>query len=213
MTALVPTADASVSGDFRSALSPTVLVTSLLLLIYVGTEASLANWAYTLETVTGEMSAALAGYSISGYWLGLTLGRLGMGQMVKYLGAVRNVDCSLMLLFAGLMIWWLLPERIWSLALIGFALAPIFPTTIWLVPQRLPRTTVPVIMGFLTSFGSLGGATLPSFAGWMSQQIGWSIFPALMLFLVVLMVILHRWLVRHAPAAEAIALEPAYRSE
>lgn len=200
MTMQISITSSAEKPDFRLALStPTVLVTALLLLIYVGTEASLGNWAYTLETVTRGMSAWIAGYSISGYWLGLTLGRFGMGQMVKRFGAIRTVDCSLALLFIGLAIWWLFPSQIWSLSLIGFALAAIFPITIWLIPERLPTTIVPTAIGFLTSVGSLGAATIPSLVGWMADRAGLEIIPTLMLLLVTLMLFLHRWLVKYAP--------------
>jgi len=37
-----------------------------------------------------------------------------------------------------------------SLPLIGFALAAIFPATIWLMPQRVPATVVPAAVGFMT---------------------------------------------------------------
>jgi len=48
---------------------------------------------------------------------------------------VRTVDLTLT---SGLIAWWLLPDQMLSLPLIGFALAAIFPATIWLMPQHLP---------------------------------------------------------------------------
>jgi len=78
-----------------------------------------------------------------------------MGRMVEYLGAVRTVDFSIALLTSGLIAWWLLPDQMLSLPLIGFALAAIFPATIWLMPQRVPATVVPAAIG-MTSVASLG---------------------------------------------------------
>lgn len=177
--------------------TPTVLVAGLLMLVYVGTEASVGNWAYSVQVMSRGTPSLLAGYSVSAYWLGLTLGRLAMGGMVAYMGAVRTIDFSLALLTAGLLAWWLLPDQLLSLPVIGFALAAIYPAMIWLTPQRVPAAVVPAAIGFLSSVGSLGAATIPTAVGWIAARLGLGIIPALMVPLAVLMIGLHRWLVRH----------------
>jgi fucose permease len=177
---------------------PAVLVAGLLLLVYVGTEVSLGNWAYTVQTMSRGIPVAVAGYSITAYWFGLTLGRLSMGQLMKQVGAIRLIDGSLVLLTAGLLIWWLFPHQLWSLPLIGFALAAIFPTTIWLMPRRVPSTLVPSAIGFLTSMGSVGAVSIPTAAGWLADKTNLEIIPMLLVPLAVVMVVLHRWLVKNA---------------
>lgn len=62
------------------------------------------------------------------------------------------------------------------LTLIGIALAPIFPLTIWLTPQRIPTAIVPAAIGFITSVSSLGAAMIP---------------------LALLMAVLHQWMVKN----------------
>lgn len=200
MTVRVTASGTDAGENLRLALrTPTVLVAGLLLLVYVGTEASLGNWAYSVHVSRGTPEL-VAGYSVSAYWLGLTIGRLGMGRVVDRLGAVRTVDLSLALLTIGLIAWWLLPGQLLSLPLIGFALAAIFPATIWLMPQRVPATMVPAAIGFVTSVASLGAATIPTAVGWIAARAGLESIPGLMVPVAVLMVALHRWLVRHAPA-------------
>lgn len=190
----------SASANLRLALKkPTVLVAGLLLLVYVGTEVSLGNWAYTVQTMSRSTPIAVAGYSVTAYWFGLTLGRLSMGQLMKWVGATRLIDGSLALLTAGLLIWWLFPHQLWSLPLIGFALAAIFPTTIWLMPRRVPTALVPAAIGFLSSMGSVGAVSIPTAVGWLADKVDLEIIPMLMLPLAVVMVMLHRWLVSHAP--------------
>lgn len=180
--------------------TPTVLVAGLLLLVYVGTEASVGNWAYSVQSISRGTPELIAGYSVSAYWLGLTVGRLSMGALIKRLGAVRTIDFSLALLTGGLVGWWLLPSQLWSLPLIGFALAAIFPATIWLMPQRVSPSLVPAAIGFITSVASLGAATIPTIVGWIAAHAGLEIIPALMVPLAALMVVLHRWMVQHTPA-------------
>lgn len=192
-----PISEQSASANLRQALkTPTVLVAGLLLLVYVGTEASLGNWAYAVQTISRGTPVAIAGYSVTAYWLGLTIGRLSMGHLMKSMGAVRLIDYSLVLLTAGLLVWWLFPHQLWSLPLMGFALAAIFPTTIWLMPRRVPAAIVPAAIGFLTSVGSVGAVSIPTSIGWIADRFGLEMIPKVMLPLAILMIGLHRWLVR-----------------
>lgn len=190
----------SAAANLRLALRrPPVLMSGLLLLVYVGTEVSLGNWAYTVQTLSRGTPTTMAGYSITAYWFGLTLGRLGMGQLMKRMGAIRLIDRSLALLIAGLLVWWLFPRQLWSLPIIGFALAAIFPTTIWLMPRRIPVAIVPAAIGFLTSVGSLGAVSIPAAMGWLADTTNLEIIPMLMVPLAIVMLVLHRWLVNYAP--------------
>lgn len=177
--------------------TPIVLVSGLFLLVSVGTEASLGNWAYTVQQVSRGIPASTAGYSISAMWLGFTIGRVMLGVLVNRLGAVRLVNASLTVLAVGLVAWWLLPGQWASLALIGFAIAAIFPTTIWLMPQRVPATVVPAAIGFVTSVASLGAAIIPTTIGWVASRVGLESIPILILLLAIAMAILHRWLTKH----------------
>jgi fucose permease len=187
-------------GDARANLrttlgTPAVLVSGLLLLVYVGTEVSIGNWAYSVQTISRKTPETIAGYSISAYWMGLTIGRMGMGYIIKRLGTVRTIDISLTLLMIGLVCWWLLPYGLWSLPVLGFALAAIFPITMLLVPQRVAAPLVPAAIGFLTSVASLGAASIPTSVGFLANWLGLSIIPIMMLPLAALMMFLHRWLV------------------
>lgn len=189
----------SARASLRVALkTPTVLLAGLLLLVYVGTEASLGNWAYSVQTVSRGTPNILAGYSVSAYWLGLTLGRLGTGRVVRHLGAVRTLDSCLMLLAVGLVAWWLLPAGLLSLPIIGLALGPIFPVMIWVMPQKIPTALVPAAIGFMTSVASLGAAGIPTAVGWIAARVSLGIIPVLMIPLAVLMMIFHR-LIQYAP--------------
>ncbi|AFZ14749.1 major facilitator superfamily MFS_1 [Crinalium epipsammum PCC 9333] len=185
-------------ANLRTALgTPTVLISGFFLLVYVGTEVAIGNWAYSVQTISRNTPLIIAGYSVSAYWMGLTIGRMGMGYAIKYLGTIRLLDFSLTLLTVGALSWWLLPEQVLSLPLLGLALAAIFPTTILLVPQRVAMPLVPATIGFLSSVASFGAATIPSGLGFVANSMGLSIIPIMMLPLAALMMLLHRWLVSH----------------
>ena len=175
----------------RSLQTPLVWLTGIMLLIYVGLEASISNWAYIVQVSDRQIPALVAGYSISAYWLGLTVGRFMLGYFLRSLGAVRVISMSLVLLMIGLLAWWQLPAQWISLPMIGFALAPIFPATIWLIPKQLPASLVPAAVSFATSAASIGAAMIPSGVGWIASWSGLSIIPVLMLPLAIAIIVLH----------------------
>lgn len=190
--------DSPATANLQLALkTPIVLVSALFLLVAVGTEASLGNWTYTVQHVSRGIPASTAGYSISAMWLGFTIGRVGLGTLVNRLGAMRLINVSLTALAVGLLTWWLLPQQWVSLPLIGFAVAAIFPITIWLMPQRVPTALVPAAIGFVTSVASLGSAIIPTTIGWIANRMGLEIIPALILILAIVLALLHRWLTNH----------------
>jgi fucose permease len=190
----------------RSLKTPTVLLTALLLLVYVGLEAAIGNWAYTVQTIVRQTPALIAGYSVSAYWMGLTVGRFILGYFLRSLGAVRTISMSLILLLLGLLSWWQLPDLWISLPLIGFALAAIFPATIWLIPKRLPDTLVPAAVSLATSAASFGAALIPTGIGWLASWAGLAIIPAVMLPLAIVMVGLHYWLMQSStPSTNGLA--------
>lgn len=200
MTRKVTVSDTDAGTNLRVALKmPIVLVAGLLLLVYVGIETSLGDWAYSVQALSRNTPGMLAGYSVSAYWMGLTLGRFGMGPVINRWGAVPTLNAALVLLTVGLMTWWLLPDQLLSLPMIGLALGPIFPTVIWLMPKRIPTAMVPAAIGFMTSAASLGAATIPSLLGWIADRATLGIIPALLVPLAALMVLLHYWLVQRAP--------------
>lgn len=177
--------------------NPIVIVSALLLAIYVGTEISIGNWAYTVQHVGRGVSTQIAGYSVAGYWIGLTIGRLSFGQWVNRLGANRTIAYSLLLLIVGSFVWWQIPNAGFVLPVLGFALATIFPAMIWLTPQRVDRAIVPTAIGLLASMGSVGAATIPTGIGWIADRAGIGVIPALMLPLAIVMLSLHGWLTMH----------------
>jgi len=62
---------------------------------------------------------------------------------------------------------------------------------------------VPAAIGFLTSMGSIGAVSIPTGVGWIADRVTLEIVPMVLLPLAILMVILHRWLMRHSPGSAA----------
>ncbi len=154
---------------------------ALFLLFYVGSEVSLGSWSYSFLTEERHGALLLSGWVVSGYWLGLTLGRLSLAKVAQRIGAQRLIELCLVGVVVGLLLVWLVPVEIVSagaLLLIGFSLGPIFPTTIALMSRLVSARILPSAIGFIASLGSMGGALFPWLAGNLAQHVGlWSLLP------------------------------------
>jgi fucose permease len=158
-----------------------VWLAALFLLFYVGTEVSLGVWSFSFLIQVRQGQLLISGWIVSGYWIGLTLGRLLLGKISQRIGNRRLIEACLLGVVMGMLLIWVVPQLpVAALALFitGFSLGPIFPTTIALMSDTLPDRIVPSAIGFIASFGSMGAALLPWIAGNLAQYYGmWILLP------------------------------------
>lgn len=179
--------------------SPTVLLATLLLVLYVGVELGLGNWAFGYLVEARAMPALEASSVVSGYWLGLTLGRFLVAPGAARLGigtAATMTLCVAGVVAAGAAAW-LLPDPVAAAAallVLGFFLGPIFPLTMVLAPRLAEPRLVPTAIGVINAGSIGGGALLPWLAGVAAEGIGvWTLMP-FMLALAVLQLLTWWWL-------------------
>lgn len=151
-----------------------VLLIACLLFLFVAAEASYGGWVYTYALELGIAGAATSAYLTSAYWGALTLGRL-----VSIPIATRFRPSSILLgnivgCLAGIAIVLLSrnsPPLLWAGTFVfGFAMGPLFPTTISFASTRM-TTTGRVTAWFLVG-GSLGFMTLPWIIGQLFVPLG-----------------------------------------
>jgi fucose permease len=183
-------------GLLASALrEPGVLLGAALLSVYVGLEIAVGNWAFSYLVEERGQGASLAGYTVSGYWLGLTLGRFLISPIATRLGlsAAGMMYACMVAVTASATLAWLAPgaaAATASLALLGFFLGPIFPTTMAVAPDVTTPRLVPTAIGVMNAGSVAGGSFLPWLAGAIAQGVGaWTLLP----FAVVLSLV--QWLV------------------
>jgi fucose permease len=168
-----------------------VWIAALFLLFYVGTEVSLGSWSYSFLIEERHGSTLLSGWSVSGYWLGLTLGRLALARVAQRVGNKRLIQSCLLGVVTSVLLIWLVPVQAISpfgLALTGFSLGPIFPTTIALMSNLVSARVLPSAIGFLASLGSMGAALFPWLAGYLGQHIGmWSLLPYVIILTIIML--------------------------
>jgi fucose permease len=182
-----------------------VWIAALFLVFYTGTEVSLGSWSYSFLTEARGGPTLLSGWVVSGYWLGLTLGRIFLGHVAQRVGSKRLIEGCLLGVIAGVLLVWLVPAEAVSavgLCFTGFCLGPIFPTTISLTSELVSGRILASAIGFLSSMGSVGVAFFPWLAGNLAQQFGlWVLLPYVIV-LTVVMIGLWLALRAHPQAAE-----------
>lgn len=173
-----------------------VWLPALFLLAYVGAEVSLGNWSFSFLTQQRQLPTLFSAWIVSGYWLGLTLGRLAMANLTHLLTERVMIQICLLGTLIAVLLVWLVPVGIVSaigLCLTGFFLGPIFPTTIALMPQIVPARLLTTAIGLLASLASMGGALFPWIAGNLAQALGiWVILPY---FIVLALIMLLLWII------------------
>jgi fucose permease len=156
---------------------PTVVLAAVFLAVYVGLELSVGNWGFSMLVGGRGMTALLAGYIVSGFWLGLTLGRFLIGPFAARVGATTvgvTFTCLSATVGVSLLVW-LLPGGAATsagLVLLGFCLGPIFPSTMALAPNLTEARLVSTAIGVANGVSVVGGAVLPWLAGTMVQVSG-----------------------------------------
>lgn len=147
-----------------------------MLLVYVGVELSVGTWGYSYLVQARALSGSLASYTLSGYWLGLTLGRFLISPIAARIGAstARMMYACLLGVIATAALAWLLPTApaCVALGLLGFCLGPIFPTTMAIVPRLTRARLVPTAIGVMNAAAVIGGSVLPWLAGTIAQSAG-----------------------------------------
>ena len=162
---------------------PIVWLLALFLLIYVGIETSVGSWAYSFLLEDRAQGTVTAGWIVSCYWLGLTLGRFLIQRQAERMG-LSNVTLMLVCilsLISGLLVIWLIPIgaiAALGFCFIGFSLAPIYPLTVAILPRLVPARLGASAIGLLVSISILGLAFFPWMAGILAQALGiWTLLP------------------------------------
>jgi len=123
----------------------------------------------------------ISGWIVSGYWLGLTLGRLLLGTAAQKIGDTRMLQLCLFGVIIGLLMVWITPMAAIAtigLFLSGFSLGPIYPTIIAVMSRIVSPRILASVIGFMVSLGTIGWALFPWIMGYLAQQIGlWLLLP------------------------------------
>lgn len=153
---------------------PLTWLISFWVFFYQGGEVSIGGWIVTyLLDYRGANNNY--GYVASGFWGGLTLGRLILTRPLhKYLGARRSITVASALAITFVVLTWVVPNNNLAsvfVSLLGVLIGPNYPLMITVVTQgMIPKKIQLVVLTIATSFGLSGGAVVPFVVGLLLQK-------------------------------------------
>jgi len=152
----------------------TVGLLALFLMIYIGLEVTIGGWIVTFLMIVrgGGLSC---GYVSTGFFGGLTLGRVILVEVTKKIGPVNSIYIYTLLAFFFQLIVWLVPSltaAVISVSIIGILLGPMYPIVINHTARVLPHHLVNGSVGWMAACGAGGSALLPFVTGAMASSFG-----------------------------------------
>jgi fucose permease len=140
--------------------------------LYVGTENGIGGWVASYAKRLDDSPGSMWAWSSSVFWFALLFGRALAPLFLRLLETEKLVLTGLVV--AGFGIFVLLATKnmtilIAGIFIAGFGLAPVFPSTIALLPHYFGDLATR-ITGYIFALASLGGATLPYLIGFVSHR-------------------------------------------
>ncbi|KAG7195768.1 uncharacterized protein KQ657_002153 [Scheffersomyces spartinae] len=162
---------------------------------YQGSEVALGGWIVTFLLKTRGANVS-AGYVATGFWAGLTIGRLMITRPLhKYIGARRGVLLVSLASIIFITLCWAIPSVIATgvfVSLAGVTIGPNYPLMVTLSTQIIPKKIQVVSLTIITALGCSGGALIPFLVGLGAQSAGTFVVFPIFLALYVSMIVL--WL-------------------
>ncbi|RPD55992.1 MFS general substrate transporter [Lentinus tigrinus ALCF2SS1-6] len=151
-----------------------VHILSLFALLYVGVEVTIGGWtvSYVQETRNGTSDA---GYISSGFFAGMTLGRIFLMWLNEKIGERRALFIYALLAIILEVTVWVVPSLIENgvaVAFVGLLLGPMYPILVHHSTHILPRWLLTGCMGYISSIGQAGSAVLPFLTGLLASKFG-----------------------------------------
>ncbi|CEL02309.1 hypothetical protein ASPCAL03480 [Aspergillus calidoustus] len=145
------------------------------LLIYVGQEVAIGGWVVTFLMRVRDGGDFASGMGATGYWLGITFGRVVLGFITPKIGEKTAIVIYNILAIVFALIFWLVPNfyaSVIAVSIQGFFLGPMFPGAVVVATRLLPRSMHVSAIGFAAAFGASGAAVLPFAVGAIAQAKG-----------------------------------------
>ncbi|KAJ7185631.1 MFS general substrate transporter [Mycena filopes] len=162
-------------SNFRQILSlRSVHILGFFALMYVGVEVTIGGWITTyLIDVRG--AGPSAGYTSSGFFGGIMVGRLALLWLNKKIGERRVLYLYVALAMGLEFIVWFVPSFVGSavaVSLVGLFLGPMYPLMINRAGRSVPRWLLSGSIGWIAGFGQAGSAFLPFMTGAIASKTG-----------------------------------------
>ncbi|KAF2183790.1 MFS general substrate transporter [Zopfia rhizophila CBS 207.26] len=167
-----------------------VWIIALFLFAYMGVEVSIGGWIVEFMMQERQGGAFESGLIPTGFWAGITVGRIVLGFVNELLGERVAITIYLVISIGLELVFWLVPKFLVSaiaVSLLGCFTGPLFPGAMVVAAKLLPKHLHTAGIGFGSAFAGGGGAILPFVAGAIAQPHGvQSLQPFVLALLVVI---------------------------
>jgi fucose permease len=153
----------------------TTLLGALFIFAYQGAEVSTSGWVVSFLISYRNGDPSRVGYVSAGFWAGITAGRFLLVHPAAKLGHRIAVVIMVAGAVAFQLMTWLIPNVVGeavTVAILGLLLGPVYPSSMAVFTQLLPRNMHISSLSFISALGSSGGAVSPFFTGILAQHVG-----------------------------------------
>ncbi len=190
-----------------------LILICIVFFLYCGIEVGFGGWITTYALISGLETASGGAYLASTYWAFFTIGRLGSIPVARALSPIRMIGAALTLASISIALMATFQDSrqmLWvGSALLGLAVAPIFPQLLLVADARLHlrgSTTRWFFVG-----GSIGAITIPWSLGQGFEFIGPRVLMLAMAAIVLATVVCYFLLLRRLRSASS-AIAPSGRT-
>ncbi|KAF9528584.1 major facilitator superfamily domain-containing protein [Crepidotus variabilis] len=171
-----PSAEQDVTtSSFRQVLrTKAVHLIAIFILIYVGVEVTIGGWIVTF-IIHERGGGPSSGYISSGFFGGLTVGRVLLLPLNRKIGEWRVLFLYTLLAIGLELTIWFVPSLIGNavaVSIVGMLLGPMYPIAMNQASRVLPRWILTGSIGWIGGFGQAGSALLPFITGAISSARG-----------------------------------------
>lgn len=160
---------------FQTLKLPAVWLYMLIFFLYTGIEQGFGQWLFTILTKSRNVTEELAGFSTSLYWGSLTIGRIIFGIVLTRIPVNKVLAGAISGIVVGVVLFALDLNTALNLSgiiILGISNAPVFPSLVSITPDRIGKEHTATAIGVQISMAMLGGALVPGFAGFLSDDFG-----------------------------------------
>ena len=166
---------------------------------YCALESTAMLWAGSYLVLHNNMDEKLAASLASMVFLGITIGRAINGFLTFKINDKNLIRIGSIVIILGISLLFVFKNEVVSLIslfTIGLGCAPIYPCIIHSTPIMFGKEKSQAIIGVQMASAYVGSCFMPPLFGIIANHISVSLYPAYILLLVVVMVIMHEILVK-----------------
>lgn len=186
-----------IANAFDSLRRVAVLLGALMFFIYGGVEIGAAQLSNSLFVDGRGIDEVVSTAWISFYWGSFTFGRMIMGVIADRVNIRLLMRIATLLAVVGTVLLWANITEFFGflgLALIGFALAPMFATWTAQTPGRVGLAHAPNAIGFQIGVTGLGGSVLSGVAAAIAADVGLEFIGVFLVINATVMLLLHEYI-------------------